>query len=318
MADKDRITPFDVQKPQRWVIGVGYRYQPSSRPFIGTVEQSPPSGANAARLQNVFHLWDISVERQLTRRFSATASLPIQLARRDQPYVPSGTFRVNSIGDMTVGGRAWLFRPPTEGGGNVAVGMSLKLPTGKYNATGVGSDARGQAIATAVDQSIQAGDGTVGFAVEAQAYHPLWFRSMAYFSGSYLVTPADTNGVSSGRRRFRETVNSVPDQYLARGGISHSVPGVAGLVATLGGRWEGVPVRDLIGKSNGFRRPGYAISVDPGLLYARWGYIFSCNVPWAIERNLRRSVPEIANGFRNGDAASFADYLVILGLSRRF
>jgi hypothetical protein len=77
-----------------------------------------------------------------------------------------------------------------------------------------------------------------------------------------------------------------------------------------------VPVRDLLGKSNGFRRPGYAISADPGFLYARWGYVFSCNVPWAIERNRRRSVSDIANGV-HGDAA-FADYAVTLGLSRRF
>jgi len=92
---------------------------------------------------------------------------------------------------------------------------------------------------------------------------------------------------------------------------------VPGLVVTFGGRWEGVPVRDLLGSSNGFRRPGYAISGDPGFLYARWGYVFSCNVPWAIERNLRRSVPEIMNGFRDSDA-SFADYVVTLGISRRF
>ena len=79
---------------------------------------------------------------------------------------------------------------------------------------------------------------------------------------------------------------------------------------------EGVPVRDLLGKSNGFRRPGYAISGDPGFLYNRWGYVFSCNVPWAIERN-RRSVPDIANGIRTGDA-TFADYVLTFGLSKRF
>jgi hypothetical protein len=109
---------------------------------------------------------------------------------------------------------------------------------------------------------------------------------------------------------------SVTDQYLFRGGISHAVPGVRGLAVTLGGRIEGVPVRDAFGKSFGFRRPGYAISGDPGFLYARGSYVFSCNVPWAIERNRRRSVPDIAN-HTHGDAA-FADYALILGVSRRF
>jgi hypothetical protein len=317
VPDEERITPREVRKAQPWVIAVGYSYLPSSRPFIGTVEQKQGE-ANQAGLQNLIHLFDISIERQLTRRFSAAATLPVQSAYRNQTYVPVGQFRVNGIGDMTIGGRAWIFRPPTEGGGNVAVGVSLKLPTGKYNATGAAQNARGQTIEVAADPSIQAGDGGTGFAIEAQAYRPVWFKSMVYFTGSYLFNPRDTNGVSSNRIRFRETVNSVPDQYLARGGIARAVPRVAGLVVTFGGRWEGVPVRDLLGKSNGFRRPGYQISADPGFLYTRWGYVFSCNVPWAIERNLRRSVPEIANGFRDGDAATFPDYMVVLGFSRRF
>ncbi len=314
VSDDERITPREIYRPHPWVINVGYRYQPSSRLFVGTVEQKQ---LGTSQIQNIYHLFDISIERELTRRFSATASLPILFAYRNQPYTPTGQFHVNSIGDMTVGGRAWLFRPPTEGGGNIAVGLSIKLPTGKYNATGEARNSRGQTIIATADQSVQAGDAGTGFVIDTQAYRPAWFRSMLYFSGSYLFNPRDTNGVNSSRIRFRETVLSVPDQYLARGGVSHAVPKVPGLVVTFGGRWEGVPVRDLLGKSNGFRRPGYAISADPGFLYTRWGYVVSCNIPWAIERNLRRSVPEIENGFRDS-SASFADYIVVLGFSKRF
>jgi len=316
VADEDRITAREVYKPQPWVITVGYRYQPSSRHFVGTVEQKQRE-INGNQIQNIYHLFDISVERQLTRRFTATASLPVLFAYRNQLYNPVGKYHVDSIGDMTIGGRAWLFRPPTEGGGNIAVGLSLKLPTGKYNATGVAKNARGETIVATADQSIQAGDGGTGFAIDMQAYRPIWFRSMVYLSGSYLFNPRDTNGVNSFRTRPGETVFSVSDQYLARGGISHSVPRIPGLVVTFGGRMEGVPVRDLLGASNGFRRPGYAISADPGFLYNRWGYVFSCNVPWAIERNRRRSVSDMANGIRTGDAA-FADYVLTLGISRRF
>jgi hypothetical protein len=42
----------------------------------------------------------------------------------------------------------------------------------------------------------------------------------------------------------------------------------------------------------------------------------SVNGPWALERNRRRSVPDIANGSR-GDAA-FADYTIVAVLSHRF
>ena len=109
---------------------------------------------------------------------------------------------------------------------------------------------------------------------------------------------------------------SVTDQYLFRGGIGHAVPKVRGLAMSVGGRIEGVPVRDAFGKSNGFRRPGYAISVDPGFLYVRGPYAFSCTAPIAVERNRRRSVPDIQNG-THGDAA-FADYSIVVSLSRRF
>jgi len=109
---------------------------------------------------------------------------------------------------------------------------------------------------------------------------------------------------------------SVSDQYLFRGGVARPIPKLRGLTATFGGRIEGVPVRDAFGKSNGFRRPGYAISVDPGLMYARGPHTYSFNFSWALERNRRKSVTDIVNG-THGDAA-FADYVLSFGFSRRF
>jgi hypothetical protein len=315
VPDQDRITNREVGLAQPWVVTVGYRFQPSSRHFVGTVEQKQREVAGN-QIQNTYHLFDVSVERQLTKRFSATASLPILFAYRNQLYNPRGVYRVRGIGDMTLGGRMWVFRPPSESGGNISIGASIKLPTGDYSANQAVLTAQGSYINAVADQSIQAGDGGVGFTLETVAYRPFFFRTMLYFSGSYLFNPRDTNGVRTERVRFGEQVMSVSDQYLVRGGIARAVPKVPGLVVTFGGRFEGVPVRDLLGKSNGFRRPGYSISGDPGFLYARWGYVFSCSVPWAIERNRRRSVSDIANRL-HGDAA-FADYALTLGLSRRF
>jgi hypothetical protein len=315
VADEERITAREVRGRQPWVVTVSYRFQPSSRHFIGTVEQKQRE-LNNNQIQNTYHLFDVAVERQLSNRFSATASLPLLFAYRNQLYNPRGEYRVRGIGDMTIGGRAWIFRPPTESGGNIGVGISLKLPTGNAGAMGTATNAQGLTIRAVADQSIQAGDKGTGFVLDTQMYRPFYFRTMLYFSGTYLFNPRDTNGISTFRTARGEEVMSVSDQYLVRGGISRAAPKIPGLVVTFGGRIEGVPVRDLIGKSNGFRRPGYAISGDPGFLYARWGYVFSCNVPWAIERNRRRSVPDIARGGR-GDAA-FADFAVTLSVSRRF
>jgi hypothetical protein len=315
VADEERITAREVWKPQPWVITVGYRHQESFRHFVGTVEQKQRE-VLGTQIRNTYHLFDVAVERQITNRFSLTGSLPILFAYRNQLYNPRGEYRVNGIGDMTVGGRGWLFKPPTKNGGNIAIGASLKMPTGRKNSTGNALTAAGLPVVATADQSIQAGDGGWGFVLDMQAYKPVKYGFMVYASGSYLFNPMDTNGVNSFRTRPGERVFSIADQYLARAGVSHAVPKVRGLVATFGGRMEGVPVRDLLGSSNGFRRPGYAISADPGLLYARWGYVFSCSAPWALERNRRRSVSDIANGI-HGDAA-FADYALTIGVSRRF
>src|SRR5437762_12471521 len=110
---------------------------------------------------------------------------------------------------------------------------------------------------------------------------------------------------------------SVSDSYLAEAGVAYPFPRVRGLAVNLGSRVEGVPVRDLIGKSNGFRRPGYAMSVEPGLQYFRRRETWSVTVPIAAGRNRKRSVSDILVGNPGGDAA-FADYMILIGYSRRF
>jgi len=306
----------DPHRRQPWEISIGYRYQPSNRHFAGSVEQTGRDEANS-EIQNIYHLFDFAISRQLTPRWTAQVSIPLLFADRAQKYPPIGDYSVRSIGDITVGARAWLFRPPTESGGNIALGFNLKLPTGEYNSTSLAVDRQGNTVRATADQSIQAGDGGTGFSLDVQGFKPIPWRSMAYLTGSYLFNPRNTNGVSTFRTRPGEEVMSVSDQYLFRAGVSRAVPKAPGLVATFGLRWEGVPAHDAIGKSDGFRRPGYAVSLDPGLMYqTRSGYIFSVGAPIAIHRDRTRSVPDIANG-THGDAA-FADYALILGFSKRF
>ena len=61
------------------------------RHFIGTVEQTQCEATNN-QLQNIFHLWDISIERQITSRFSGMAGMPVLFAYRNQLYNPIGKF----------------------------------------------------------------------------------------------------------------------------------------------------------------------------------------------------------------------------------
>ena len=166
------------------------------------------------------------------------------------------------------------------------------------------------------DQSVQLGDGGTGLTLDIQAYQG--FKSFTvYGSGSYLLNPKVNNGVATGRSRPSEAIMSVADSYLYRGGIIAPTPKFHALVWSFGIRGEGVPVRDLIGKSTDFRRPGMSIAIDPGLVYSHGKDQWSFNVPVAMYRNRPRSVSDILVGNSGGDAA-FADQSLIFGYQRRF
>jgi hypothetical protein len=301
-------SPFSIHN---LTVNIGYRVFNSNKYFQGSNEISRP---NAVRNhQNIF---DIGVEYRLNKRWSIIADVPVYNGTRDQIYPPSGIYQVSGLGDMTIGAQAWIFRPPTENGGNVAVSTAVKIPTGIDDATGSGLY-KGQIIKATADQSMQPGDGSWGFNVGAQAYKSLWRRASAYGQATYLFNPRDTNGVATFRSQPGQGVMSVTDQYLYRGGVSQGVPKLRGLALSLGVRGEGVPVRDLLGDSDGFRRPGFIFSLDPGLIFNYKRDTFSVNGPWALYRDRPPSVPEIQNNITNGDAF-FADYTVIASVSHHF
>jgi len=106
------------------------------------------------------------------------------------------------------------------------------------------------------------------------------------------------------------------DSYLLRVGVSCGIWPAKGLSLSLGGRLEGVPVEDWFGGSEGFRRPGYAVSIEPGIAWQYRKFSISVTAPVAIERNRERSVSDLRTG-RHGDAA-FADYLITGSVSYRF
>lgn len=292
-------------------LNIGYRVFNSNKYFQGADEIPRPTAVR--NHQNIF---DIGVEYRLSPRWSLVADVPVYNGTRNQIYPPTGIFQVSGLGDMLVGAQAWIFRPPTENGGNIAVTAQLKIPTGIDNATG-SALLGGQTIQATADQSLQPGDGAWGFNLGTQAYKRLWNTASAYGEASYLFNPEDTNGVPTFRTQPGQGVMSVTDQYLYRAGISQYVPKVHGVALSLGIRGEGVPVRDLIGNSDGFRRPGFIFSLDPGLMVNYKRYTLSVNGPWALYRDRPPSVPEIQYNITNGDAF-FADYTIVASLSHHF
>jgi len=305
-----------------WLHGLtvtaGYRVYNSYRHYVGTVYQVQRQTQHSAVVNHV-NLFELDLNYQLTPRMSVIASIPGLDASRHGQSSPLNAYHSGGIGDVTVGVQSWIFRPPTENHGNVAISAQLKLPTGVNDAKGTKTLSNGKTMVEPFDESIQPGDGTWGFSLATQAYKEIKWRTAGYFTGSWLFSPQDTTGVLTFRGAPGEGVVSATDQYLWRGGFSRPVTGVKllrGLALSVGGRMEGVPVRDAFGKSNGFRRPGYVISIEPGLTYERGRTMVNVSGPWAMERNRKISVTDIAN-HSHGDAA-FADYTVIAGVTRSF
>lgn len=316
-----RNSPFG-----RWQVSFGFRKQRSHRHFVGTVEQKNRE-EEGTEIVNDIYLFDLGLTYNLTARSSLTVSMPFQHATRVSPArfnsagvqtSPKVVSHGVGIGDMSVGGRIWVLDPAREDRPrhNIAFGLNLKLPTGNEGVKDTVDSATGPRVVV-VDQSIQLGDGGWGLTLSTDMYKRLG-QFTAYGSGMYLFNPRNTNGVQTGRGRASEAIMSVSDQYLGRAGVIIPVRKVRGLTASFGGRIEGVPVRDAFGKSDGFRRPGYAISVEPGVNYITRGGrdVWSVTVPVAVSRNRRQSVSDIRDN-RHGDAA-FADYLITVGYARRF
>ena len=299
--------------PRRWQVAVGYRYQHSHRHFVGTEEQHQRA-EQRSEVNNKIHVLDFAATYEATSRFNISVSVPILFAERFRQSTPDQATHAKGIGDISVVGRMWLLPSPSESRQNVSVGVGVKFPTGRSDVKDVVNTPLGPALRN-VDQSIQPGDGGFGTVLDFQAYKAI--KSTRLFAtGVYLINPRNTNGVLTGRTRPSEAVMSVADQYLYRAGAVFPFPKVRSLAWSMSIRGEGVPSTDLIGKSDGFRRPGYAISVEPGFIFTKGKQAWSFSVPVAVRRNRTRSVPDIRDN-AHGDAA-FADYIILVGYSRHF
>lgn len=314
---------------QKWQVSLGYRYQRSDRHFRGTHEEVNRQ-AEGSEVINTVNLVDLGIRYNFNPRFSLSVGIPYLSAERTSPIrasdrsvVDRDAVQSGDLGDITLVGRYLLWDPVTQPKGNMVVGLGVKFPTGAYDVrdteTDLTDDGERVQVVETVDQSIQPGDGGWGVVVDMSAYRELGSSGeyAAYASGAYLINPEGTNGVPTFRRRESEAIMSIADQYLFRTGVMAAPASWNGFGVGLGGRIEGVPVHDLFGSSEGFRRPGYAISVEPTLTWSRGIYSVSLSVPIAVQRNRQRSVPDMQEVGRHGDAA-FADYVVLLGYWQRF
>lgn len=315
----------DESMDTKWQASVGYRWLHSDRHFTGSHEDVERQ-EEGSEVINDSHFIDVGISYRINPRFTVSAALPVVVNDRSQVVRNTarailGRFhtQASGIGDARLMANAWIWNPEHHRKGNLNLGMGVLLPTGEKDARDTFQVFRAGNVVSeerTVDQSIQPGAGGWGIILDMYGYQEILPRLNGYVNGSYTITPEELNGVPTFRTGRGEGIMSIADGYMGRTGFDYLLIPKYGVTLSLGGRIEGVPVHDMIGGSTGFRRPGFAISIEPGVSVAIKSWSFNLSTPVAVYRNRQRSVPDQARG-AHGDAA-FADYTVQFSVAKRF
>jgi len=320
-----------VDTGAQWQLSVNNRYYKSFRHYVGTVYQKQRQVLGNEVINNAYTM-DLAIYRIINPRWSIMLDLPISANARSQTYSEKGIYNRFSThafgaGDIRFAVYRWLLDPVKMPKGNLQVGLGLKFATGNDNVQDYFKTSDSTKTFGPVDQSIQLGDGGTGITLELNGYYNFSHRVGVYGNFFYLSNPMDQNGVSNAHGATPSAssiangsnVMSVPDQYMVRAGVGLQFDR---LNISAGLRDDCLPVHDLIGLSDGFRRPGFIISAEPGVTYgvkkvSRYSY-----VPIAFVRNRTQSVPDkittaLTGVYTHGDAA-FANCVVNIGANIRF
>lgn len=313
-----------------WSLNINNRYFKSFRHFVGNVEQKQRM-EEGSEVINHAYATDFAITRTFNKWWSVTVDVPIIGNGRSSLYEHGGKKRYSThsfgLGDIRIAAYRWILDPAKMPKGNIQVGLGIKLATGDYKVQDFFRTSDTTKALGPVDQSIQLGDGGTGFTTEINAYYNFNKHIGVYGNFYYLLNPREQNGVVSSRQNapaasailYGSATMSVPDQYMIRAGVNYTA---GNFTASAGFREERLPAKDLVGGSEGFRRPGYIYSIEPGVSYKLKKVTLYAFVPYAIRRDRTQSYAdkkrtEITGVYAQGDAA-FADYAINVGASINF
>ena len=303
------------QRPQEWELTLAYRRLTSNEFFVGTEEKSAMGPGGQAPVFSI-HTFVADVAYSIDERFRLRLSVPVSTASvsRVWPDKLRHEQSATGIGDVSLMAQGWILTPRTHSRGNIGVGLGVKAPTGSHDAASRYYTAT-SSVDFPADQTIQPGDGGWALLTDIQAFRQITERTVAYASGSYMVSPKAHSDV-----RLMPTSAvywSVPDVYSARLGGAFSVLPDQGLTMSLGGRLDGIPVHDLLGGGDDvtIKRTAYVMFAEPGLSFARDKDTFTLSVPYRVRVNRQKSLLEQRTNGLNG--GGFAKYLVFASYSHR-
>lgn len=305
-------------------LTIGERHQFSYQHYVGDVYQLYREQAHN-QVENRINLITADLTYQWTPRISLELDVPLLFASRKTQNSPI-EYQASGVGDTIVAVNSWILNPEHYHSANVSLGLGVMMPTGNDDVTNtVNTNTTGTGPATIatvpVDYSIQPGSGGWGLMMQWAGYSKARRSMIAYWDGDYIATQGGTNGVM--RHATLSTTQplnnyvAISDQYLLEAGVLVPVLPERGIGVTFGPRWEGVPARNLFPVSNdGFRRPGYAVTLGPGIQYGHGSNLLQAGVYKAVHRDRTTSYPDSVYG-SHGDAA-FAEYVWLATWTHRF
>ncbi len=325
-------------KDKGYSVGIHYRWFDAAQPYSGNLRQTQQEQQNIHDIINSHNI-SMSFQYQLNTRLRFFAAIPLIYNQKSsvlehsvvndqmvalQRRITEGI----GIGDLLIGAKYRILSSEFFKRGFLETGLSVKVPTGPSNRKDIWHNAgpqRSDALRP-VDSAIQPGDGTWGVMVDICGSYELFKYLSFYGEGLYLSTPQDLNGVHTFRPFIsasyaEEGDMSAADQYMARGGLSLRASN-SPLILNSGLRIDGVPVNDLIGMSEGFRRPGYAVAWENSISLLSDRFSFYLNVPYVYYQQREQSNPELRHQIRTGENrhgdASFARFAVFVGFHAYF
>lgn len=319
-----------------WEFSQAFRFFNSRQDVLGDVPQQHPIIYGNTHVLTL----DTAVTYAVTDRFDVSLDTPIQYGSRatyiENDFIKLHTVRAQGLGDIRLTGDFWLFQPKKTSARNLAIGLGVKFPAGDEDSKDDFYRPGGKKERP-VDPAIQLGDGGYGLIGSIHGYSSLYFEDFpatkffentyAYAEGIYLANPREKNHVQQPVGDLPQftaggnpnlVYDSVPDQFHARAGFTQVLWPKIGLAGSFGALFEGVPARDIIGGSEGWRLPGHYVDLEPGISVSYRKNYFSVSVPFAVFRHASRNVPLADLNAPKTNLETIADYQILLSYTHQF
>jgi hypothetical protein len=320
--------PQYEEEPIKWLMSANGRYSQFHDTFRGSDNLNLP---DEDKTFSETVIVDFTLARIYENGWSIAVDLPIMSANRrnwqdhatpQDSIKTKYTTRSFGLSDVRISVYKWLFDVTQAHRGNIQIGLGLKFATGDYRYQDYFHRPQGTVVAP-VNFTLQLGDGGTGITTEINAFYTLTSSISLYANGFYLFNPREQNGTSNTTGRPPTTlekeagadINSVPDAFSLRGGANFTV---RDFVFWAGVRFEGSPVYDAFGGSEGQRRAGYIVSAEPGVNYKLKKAILFAFVPITMYGTTKQTVADknITNitGTYRPSPGGLVDYQLYFGI----